>query len=79
MDLNVKLKEEYISGMSLKTESIRKYKYTIEEGEHKGRYFYSEIYTPKISEHKYGKEEVSFYFDNEEEVYHDIKDLIKKL
>ena len=79
MDLNIKLKEQYVAGISLKTESIRKYKYTIEEGEHKGRCFYSEIYTPKISEHKYGKQEVSFYFDDKEEVYHNIDDIIKQL
>lgn len=73
----MKAQSEYIIGITLESGSLRKYKITVMEGEKKGKFFYKEIFTPKISEFKYGKPRVIYCIENK--VYQKLSEVLNKL
>ena len=63
---DVKIKKEYVSGMSMKNSDIRKYKLTIMNGVKKGKFFIEEVTTPVIDEFEYGESEITYIANNKE-------------
>nr|AKH47507.1 hypothetical protein [uncultured marine virus] len=74
----MKILEEYLGGMSFTKEAIRKYKHTIQDGEHKGKVFYSETVTPKINDYEWGKSKTIYYTEDSKE-YKTIKGLLNNI
>jgi len=77
----IKFDRDYISGFSLKKESLRKHKYTIVESDEKqmiGKTFFSETVTPK-KDGRHLTGETYFYVDSESKIYKRIKWLLKSI
>ena len=74
----MKLKTEYLSGLLLEKQAIRKYKNTIIKGEKKGGVFYTEIVTKLKGYHHWGKGEV-FYFTEDGDMCDSMKSCINDI
>lgn len=80
MSEETELKREYISGMSLENESIRKFKYTVLNGDLKGEIFFSESSTKRLDECRWADgKTIYFHAKKISKEYNDIKGCIESM
>ena len=78
---NTKVKREFVSSITLETESIGRNKYTI-ESEHKhlnGKIFYSETITPRTSPFTHGLGKTEYFIKGLEKTYSTPLELVKAI
>jgi len=73
-----KLTQEYILGVRYNNGAARTYKYTIKDGEHKGKVLYSKTWTPHKN-HEWGKPETVWRTEPGGTDYRTFEDAFKNL